>query len=550
MLSSEEIEEWRRKVQKNRYLLIDAPEEIKNNPDIILDIAKSDKCVRTFGSGLKYASDELMSNPEFAMKLVSIAGWTLSYLPKFADNQEIVMEAMKHEEFRLVSMSKDLQQNPEVIVNKIEKKEDLVKVLNNIKNDWESTNDYYEHGWEAVMTEEDLYWEGWPRPKELDYFPKWEEALNKKLDLVNDKLKKQSDITEKISQTKTIVTHFGDDLDNKASVYALEKFAKENGVLEVGENLTVERVPAGKIKEGYLNVDTGGHKGSRFGDDTLVIDGNPAEGINSAVAEISNLGIYVPKQIVELADVVPNKVSPLESRTALSLIRSASGEQIFEIAEAGLLDKELTDEQLEKYGLVQAHEKQQEIIDNAVEKVNKYSTELANGEKVVIAPEQILAGAQVAYELGANYYASIQAHKSGNGSTFAVTSKPGVQLPEEVKQFGQELVEKYQDPTDGTSGVFLNPNGQMLVAGGMKNPDFSVEYTPEELMEKLNSMFKTYEINSLKDTGYTPEQILQALSLRKEDLEQILAETNEGMEKQNPKNIDNNKQEGQTQGEE
>lgn len=376
------------------------------------------------------------------------------------------------------------------------------------------------------------------------------QKINELLEKKHAKEKNIDKIMKEISKTKTVVTHFGDDLDNKASVYALEKFAKEYGVLEEGEHLTVERVPAGKIKQGYLNVDTGGHKGSRFDDDTLIIDGNPAKGINSAAAEISKLGIYVPEQIVELADVVPNKVSPLESRTALSLIRSASGEQIFEIAEAGLLDKELTDEQLEKYGLVQAHEKQQEIIDNAVEKVNKYSTELANGEKVVIAPEQILAGAQVAYELGANYYASIQDHKSGNGSTFAVTSKPGVQLPEEVKQFGRELVEKYKDPTDGTSGVFLNPNGQMLVAGGMKNPDFSVEYTSEELIGKLNSMFKTYEINSLKDTGYTPEQISQALNLRKDDLEQILTETNERMEKQNQKDIDNNKQEGQTQSDE
>lgn len=319
------------------------------------------------------------------------------------------------------------------------------------------------------------------------------------------KLEYNNEILKKL-ETGIVVTHFGDDLDNKSAVYALEKYALENGILKEGEHLTVERVPAGQIKEGMLNVDTGGHKGSRFDEDTLVIDGNPAEGIKSASAELANLGIYVPEQIVELADTIPNKVSPLESRTALSLIRSANGEQIFEIAEAGLLDKALTDEQLEKYGLVEAQKNQQAIIDNAVEKVNKYMVELENGEKVVIAPEQILAGAQIAYELGANYYGSVQAHKSGKGSTFAVTSKPGIKLPEQIKEFGQDLVEQYKEE-DGTSGVFLNPNGQMLVAGGFKNPDFSVEYAPEELIEELKKKFKDYELTVGTKLEYASEEL-------------------------------------------
>ena len=130
------------------------------------------------------------------------------------------------------------------------------------------------------------------------------------------------DIKAKLVETKRVVTHVGDDLDNKSATYALEKWAKEQGILKEDESLQVDRVPAGKIKEGMLNVDTGGHRGSRQEDDgTIVIDGNPAEGIKSASEAINNLGIYVPEQIVELADTVPNKVSALDSRSGLALIR-------------------------------------------------------------------------------------------------------------------------------------------------------------------------------------------------------------------------------------
>lgn len=349
----------------------------------------------------------------------------------------------------------------------------------------------------------------------------WEYKTPEREKEINEQLKKME---AKLRETKTVVTHFGDDLDNKASIYYLEQWARAKGILEENENLTIERVGAGKIKEGMLNVDTGGHKGSKIDGDTIVIDGDPANGIHSAAAELADMVIeYIynrnkykliemPRQIIELADTIPNRVNPLESRTALSLIRSATGEQIFEIAEAGLLDKALTDEQLEKYGLIEAQKNQQTIIDNAVEKINKYTKELATGEKVVIAPEQILAGAQIAYELGANYYGSVQAHKSGKGSTFAVTSKPGVKLPESIQKFGEELLEQYRNE-DGTSGIFLNPNGQMLVAGGPKNPDFAVEIEPEELIEKLNEQFKEYEVSAVKDNNsqLTPQQIAEGV---------------------------------------
>ena len=308
-----------------------------------------------------------------------------------------------------------------------------------------------------------------------------------------DKCKILEALEKKLKETQTVVTHFGDDLDNKSAIYAIEKWAKEHGILKEDESLQVDRVPAGKIKEGMLNVDTGGHKGSRQEDGTIVIDGDPANGVKSASEELSNLGFYVPEQIVELADTVPNKVSALDSRSGLALIRYLSGEQAFKLAEARLLDKSLTDEQIKEFGLEEAHEKQQGIIDNAVEKIEKYTRELPNGEKIVLAPEQIIAGSMIAYEKGIPYYASASNHldkdKNVDGVTFAITSKPGTKLPEEILEYGKELVEQYRID-ENTSGVFVNPNGQMVVAGGFKNPTFKIpNETIEGMLNKIEAKF-------------------------------------------------------------
>ena len=89
----------------------------------------------------------------------------------------------------------------------------------------------------------------------------------------------KEDILEQVKvmlgKTKAVVTHFGDDLDNKSSIYALERWAKEIGILQESDMLEVKRVPAGRTMPGMLNVDTGGHKGNRVEEDgTIVIDGD------------------------------------------------------------------------------------------------------------------------------------------------------------------------------------------------------------------------------------------------------------------------------------
>ena len=353
---------------------------------------------------------------------------------------------------------------------------------------------------------------------------------------------KQISMAKKIAETKTVVTHFGQDLDNVSSTYALELWAKQKGILDENEKLKIDRVPAGKVKEGYLNVDTGGHTGSEFGDDTIVIDGDPKQGINSASATLREIIGIIPKQIAEVADTRPAKISILETRTPLSLMRYLTPEKMFELAEKVPLGEPLSDEQLEEYGLVEAHAKQQGIIDKATEKINQYTVELPNGEKIVLAKEQITAGSGIAYELGIPYYASANQHldKEGNpdGVTFAISCKPGMKLPEKVTEFGNELVEQYRID-EKTSGVFVHPNGQMIVAGGPKNPDFKIEgYTLETILEQIENSFEQdrSEKHDIQEVKEVVEQ-LQEKDINN-TLQTIVTEEKQKEEKQEENNMD------------
>ena len=299
--------------------------------------------------------------------------------------------------------------------------------------------------------------------------------------------KERSRIAEKLKETKTVVTHFGYDLDNISSTYALELWTKELGILNEDEKLTIERIPAGRVKEGFLNVDTGGHTGNRFEEDTIVIDGDPKNGVNSASASLREIIGIVPEQIAELADTRPSRINVFETRTGLALMKYLTPDKVFELAEAGLLDKQLTDEQLEQYGLKEGHEKQEAIVQTAKSKVEEYTN----------------AGSAVAYEMGINYYSSVSEHKDKEGNvdgvTFAITSKPGVKLPEEVLEYGKELVEEFRID-ERTSGAFVNPNGQMVVIGGPKNPEVKLEATQEEALNTIAEKFGiAHTINEVEE---------------------------------------------------
>ena len=212
----------------------------------------------------------------------------------------------------------------------------------------------------------------------------------------------------------------------------------------------------------------------------------------------------IPEQILECADALPTKISVFDTRSGMSLQKFADIETVFKMAEDGLLTRELTDEELEKFGLTEAQKQQQQIVDDAKEKVEKYSQILSNGEKIVVSPEFIKAGSLVAYESGINYYASVDKHKSGEGVTMAINAKEGHKLPDNIKEYGKEIVEELKNE-DGTSGAFLHPNGSMFVVGGPKNPDVKLNKTQDEAMNEISSLFNEYSDKMMeKEENETP----------------------------------------------
>ena len=295
-------------------------------------------------------------------------------------------------------------------------------------------------------------------------------------------------IAQNLIEHKKLITHFGDDLDNKSSVYAIEEWARKMGIIKEDEKLNVERVRAGETRSEGINLDTGGHKGCSFDKETIIIDGGLQD--TSTAAALSRLGIYVPEQIVKMADKPSTDVSPLEYRTGLALVRYLDGPNTFKLAEDGKLDQILDDDDLEKYELLEASKKQKAIIDKAVKEIEENGIELPNGEKAVVAGKRILGGSPIAYALGYNYFCSVEGSEGEEDRcTFAIAARPGTKLPISVQQLGERLIEQYKRE-DGTSDVFMNSQKNMLVAGGPKNPEFGVETSKEEMIELLRDLLQ------------------------------------------------------------
>ena len=166
------------------------------------------------------------------------------------------------------------------------------------------------------------------------------------------------DMIESIIKTKTIVINEENDLDNKVSLYALEKWLRDIGTISEHEILTIEKVPKGTIKKGYLNINTGKESGNIVDkeSETVLIDKNIKIGINSICQALDLLGVPIPEQILEV--IQENKKH--ENEVPMSYIEYLSGEQIFKLAELKLMEESLTIDELKKYGLYEAYMSKQE----------------------------------------------------------------------------------------------------------------------------------------------------------------------------------------------
>lgn len=280
-------------------------------------------------------------------------------------------------------------------------------------------------------------------------------TVKRRSEMTNIKNLNTSSVVAVINNHGSIVTHFGDDFDN---VFALEALRR------AGAKFEVKRCPAGQAPEGEIWIDVTGN-----GTPLLKIDHHSGEARNT-LEVLQSIGFDIPAQAVAVAD-TEGKPNATDYRSCLSLLRYVTPAQAWKIAEGGVLLDSLSDEQIEKYGLAKAVEKQKAIVDTAIEKLRKYAV----NDDVVIATETILGGSFIAYELGYKIFSVVTAHKAGDGVTFAINSSE--KLSDKVVAFAK------------VHGAFVPPHGKMAVLGGFKDPESRVsDETVESFSTKLREL--------------------------------------------------------------
>jgi hypothetical protein len=291
-------------------------------------------------------------------------------------------------------------------------------------------------------------------------------------------------VVEKVHNEQIVATHHGDDLDNRSAIFVLAQAAGLDA-----DDIEIRRVPAGEVVAGVVNVDTGGHTGPEAREDgTVIIDGDGDEH-QSAVAVLADWGFEVPEQIVALADAGADQdVDILDYRTGLALLRYIEDTRlVFYMAEAGLLNQRLTAKKLAAFDLHEVAMQQADVILEATKAVADGRVRWPDEDlyKLVIVDRFVPAGSQVAYRIYGDsvIYASVTEHAEGDGCTFAVTTNDEHGLPMLLVETLQGLGEKFG--TKGEGSVFTHPNGQMIVAGGPKVPDFRITANADDVVQEV-----------------------------------------------------------------
>lgn len=290
------------------------------------------------------------------------------------------------------------------------------------------------------------------------------------------------EVLEKIKKDQAVASHFGPDLDQRATVETLRR------ALQLDE-LTVEFVPAGKAHDRYVTVDSGKADGIEQRGESFVVDTHGGERFRNCLEVlkeygIEETGVKIPDQLLALADKIAENIPFSDFQTGLSLQRYAKGEQVWRMAEDGVLDHRLTEEQLAQYGLTQARDKQKSVVEKAFSEVEKNRT----GHFVVV-DHFVPGGSLAAYESGALFYASSSPHASGEGITFGVTAKPGEKIPASLVDALKEMA----------PDVFVAPSGEMLVLGGPKNPEVHAKMTHAAFQEVVETHLVSESTREVRD---------------------------------------------------
>ena len=315
----------------------------------------------------------------------------------------------------------------------------------------------------------------------------------------SEELRMREAIIEQLRRNPKIAIQDGNNLDINASIYAVQRFCIENGIIQNEDELEVKRIGAGNFEPDTLNIDTGSLNGIKL--NGLKINADENLGEKSACAVLARLGFYVPREIIKNADIIyGNEI--LNSRCGLILARQLKGKKLFDFAESirketgePLITANLTDEEIERFDLTDFYKKREKDIEDAKAVINSNVYDLSNGKKIAIIPQFVNYGSFIAYSQGVDYYCSIAGGKDKQGITFAITANPKTEdgkLPKELIEFGYTLRRQY-NIGKFDSGVFVSQDYDKIIAGGPKNKDFSI-YPHMDSSEAINQFITDLKI--------------------------------------------------------
>lgn len=140
-----------------------------------------------------------------------------------------------------------------------------------------------------------------------------------------------------------------------------------------------------------------------------------------------------------------------------------------------------------------------EIVDD----INNHTHILVNGKKLVLFNRPTKYN-KFAIKMGADYYGHVCKHYSGDGVTLSIVTRKGGKLPESIKSFAHQIIDKY-DNKDIPKGCFVlreakgeNDTSCFSVSSIKSSRARIPGITVEEMTEKILDMFNERTSNDIR----------------------------------------------------
>lgn len=342
-------------------------------------------------------------------------------------------------------------------------------------------------------------------PTKVDGITLNEDFITAECEAIRDKM-----VNLILQNHNTVYIQKGNNLNINAARHGLKEWWSKN-YPNSGE-LIFEDKNSGEIVKDAVNLNNG--KINDENNTALIIGSEMGKimGSKSTVQTLSKLGVYFPEQIIEYANhpqIADLSIDPEYGYSYANNESYLTDEKLFEFAERHLLDKKLSSEDINYFGLQEAVKLQQQIYNEAMEKISddvlfNCPDDEDSQVKIAIVSEFIKGGSNVAFRnKNCTYFVSFEV--KDDGFTFACVTNRFLELvpviPTKVIQKIQSWKENLRSKGKEGKKIYIGDDSRLITAGGAKDPNFSVKfsdifpnyesgnYTNEDLANKLKQEF-------------------------------------------------------------